>query len=282
MKKIVKQLLFVFFLAAVFVSCKKDENKVFFEGGTSPVLTSSITSANLPLSFLNKDKEAFRLSWTNPNYQFTTGISSQDVSYQIEIDTAGANFTNSKRQTVAVSKELSRTFTVSEFNGYLLNQLQLDTSVPHNIEIRVKSFMVNESGILYSNVVKYTVVPYPIPPVVAPPTTGHLYIVGNATPGGDATGWNNPVSLPSQEFTKKDALHYELTIPLIGGKEYLFLPLNGDWGHKYACKKKADQSATGGDFGFDFADNFPGPAASGNYKIEVDFQRGKYTVTKMP
>ena len=264
-------------LVAVVASCKKDEKKVYFEGGTNPVLSASITSATLPLSFAAKDNEALKLTWTNPNYQFNTGISSQDVSYQIEIDTTGANFTSPKRQTIAVSKELSKTFIVSEFNGYLLNQLQLDTSVPHKIELRVKSFLANQSAIQYSNVLKYTVVPYPIPPVVNPPVTGRLFLVGDATQGG----WNNPVPTPAQEFTKKDALHFEITVALNGGKEYLFLPLNGDWGHKFACKKKADQSATGGDFGYDFGDNFPGPAASGNYKIEVDFQRGKYTVTKL-
>lgn len=277
MKKILKQVFFLSLLVAVVASCKKDEKKVYFEGGTSPVLTASVTSATLPLSFAAKDNEALKLTWTNPNYQFNTGVSSQDVSYQIEIDTTGANFTSPKRQTVAVSKELSKTFNVAEFNGYLLNQLQLDTSVPHKIELRVKSFLTNQSAVLYSNVLKYTVVPYPIPPVVNPPVTGRLFLVGDATQGG----WDNPVPTPAQEFTKKDALHFEITVALNGGKEYLFLPLNGDWGHKFACKKKADQSASGGDFGFDLGDNFPGPTASGNYKIEVDFQRGKYTVTKM-
>jgi hypothetical protein len=276
MKKIVKQLFFLFLLAAVFASCKKDENKVYYEGGTAPVLSATVTSPDLPLSYVNRDKEALKLTWTNPNYKFNTGVSSQDVNYQLEIDTAGANFTNPKRQTIAISKQLSRTFTVSEFNGYLLNQLQLDTSVVHNIEIRVRSFLTNQSAPLNSNVLKYTVVPYPIPPVVNPPSTGKLFLVGDATNGG----WNNPVPLPTQEFTKKDALHFEITVPLIGGKEYLFLPLNGDWGHKYACKKKTDQSPDGGDFGFDLGDNFPGPTASGTYKIVVDFQRGKYSVTK--
>lgn len=281
MKKIVKQLFFLSMLVALFASCKKDENKIYYEGGTEPVLSGSITGGTLPLSYANRDQQAITLTWTNPNYQFTTGISSQDVSYQIEIDTTGANFTSSKKQVIAVSKDLSRSFIVSELNGYLLNQLQLDTSVAHNIEMRVKSTLVNGSVVLYSNVLKYVVVPYPIPPVVAAPTTGHLYIVGNATPGGDATGWNNPVPLPSQEFTKIDALHFEITISLIGGKQYLFIPLNGDWGHKFACKKTADQSADGGEFGYDYSDNFPGPVAGGNYKISVDFQRGKYTVTKL-
>jgi hypothetical protein len=158
-----------------------------------------------------------------------------------------------------------------------LNQLQLIPTVSHDIEIRVKAFLTNETVVQYSNVIKYKVVPYAIPPVVAAPALGQLFLVGDATDGA----WNNPVPTPSQEFTKIDALHFKLTVNLIGGKQYLFLPKNGDWGHKYACKKTADQSASGGDFGYDFSDNFPGPAASGSYKIEVDFQRGKYTVTKL-
>jgi len=276
MKRIVKKIFFLSLLAALFASCKKDEHKIYYEGGTSPVLSSSVNSPELPLSYADRDKQALTLSWTNPGYKFTTGISSQDVNYQIEIDKEGANFASANKQTVSVSKELSKTFIVSEFNGFLLNQLQLDTSVSHNIEIRLKSFLTNQSAVLYSNVIKYAVIPYPIPPVVAPPTTGRLFIVGDATTGG----WGNPVPIPAQEFTKIDALHFEITLPLIGGKEYLFIPLNGDWGHKFACKKKADQSASGGDFGLDYSDNFPGPAAGGTYKIEVDFQRGKYTVTK--
>ena len=277
MKKIIQQLFFLSLLIVLFTSCKKDENKVYFEGGTNPVLTTSITTATLPLSFANKDKQAVTLSWTNPNYKMNTGVSSQDVSYQIEIDTTGANFTSSKKQTVAVSKDLNLSFAVSVLNGYLLNQLQLIPAVSHDIEMRVKCFLTNESAVLYSNVVKFKVTPYAIPPVVDAPTTGKLFLVGSATPGA----WNNPVPTPSQEFTKKDALHFEITVSLSGGGEYLFLPLNGDWGHKFSCKKTADQSPNGGDFGYDFSDNFSGPAASGNYKIEVDFQRGKYTVTKL-
>ncbi|MGI8637063.1 MAG: hypothetical protein ACR2KZ_16845 [Segetibacter sp.] len=121
-------------------------------------------------------------------------------------------------------------------------------------------------------------VPYAIPPKVAPPATGRLYLVGSATAGG----WNNPVPVPLQEFTKISETLYQITVPLIGGQEYLLLPLNGDWGHKYAVKDNSVAGlAEGGDFGFDLSKNFPGPAASGNYKIVVDFQRGKFAVTKM-
>ena len=279
MKKSLKFILIPFLLVFAISSCKKDEHKIFLEGGTPPALVASVTGA-IPLSFANKDKEAVKLNWTNPDYTFTTGISSHSVSYQIEIDTAGADFTNPQKQTISVTSDLSKSFTQEVFNDYLLNQLVLTPGVSHDIEIRVKSFLENNSGLLSSNVLPFAVTPYAIPPKVNPPSTGHLYIVGNATPGGDATGWNNPVPLPSQEFTMVSPTLYQITIPLIGGKEYLFLPLNGDWGHKYAVADKTVPGlSNGGDFKFDAKDNFPGPAASGTYKIVVDFQRGKFTVT---
>jgi hypothetical protein len=46
-----------------------------------------------------------------------------------------------------------------------------------------------------------------------------------------------------------------------------------------ADKSKTDLS-TGGDFGYDLNDNFPAPAASGTYKIQVNFATGKFTLTK--
>jgi starch-binding outer membrane protein SusE/F len=278
MKHILKLIVIAALLITGIVSCSKDENKDYYYGGNPPILTSS----NVPaLSYANADKVAFQLTWTNPNYRFSTGISSQDVSYLVEIDTAGANFTNPQKQTVSVSKDLSISFTVAQFNDYLLNQLVLKPGQPHAIEIRVKSNLAANSATYISNTVSFTVTPYSIPPKVPIPTTNKLYLVGNATPGGDAHGWDNPVPTPSQQFSQLSPTLYEITIPLIGGKEYLLLPLNGDWGNKYAV---ADNTVAGlsdgGDFGFNLSKNFPGPAASGTYKITVDFQRGKFTVTK--
>ncbi|MBK8951120.1 MAG: SusE domain-containing protein [Chitinophagaceae bacterium] len=91
MKNILKLLTGTFLMAVVFSACKKDENQVIFEGGTAPVFTSSSTS---PLVLLkdNKDNVALVLNWTNPNYRFNTGVSSQDVTYILQIDTAGKKF----------------------------------------------------------------------------------------------------------------------------------------------------------------------------------------------
>lgn len=277
MKILLKKLILLSFIATTLWSCTKDEKKDYFEGGTAPVLTASVADS-LPLAYAAKDNPALQLSWTNPNYQFTTGVSSQDVNYLIEIDTAGANFTNPARQTVAVSKELTHTFVQGEFNDYLLNQLVLKPGMVHNLEVRVKSSLGSTSAVsLMSNVLKFNVTPYAIPPKVPPPASGQLFLVGSATAGD----WNNPVPVPSQQFTQVGSTLYEITIPLKGAQEYLFLPVNGDWSHKYAVKDNTVSGlADGGDFGLDFSKNFPGPAADGTYKISADFQRGKFTVAK--
>lgn len=275
MKNIFKILLGAFVIFALW-SCEKDENKVIFKGGTAPLLAAS-ESTSVPLSNDTKDNPALTLNWTNPEYQFNTGISSIDVNYNILIDTTD-DFSNPDFKTISVGTDLSKTFIQSEFNDILLNDLRLKPEISHHITLRVDAFLTGNAGLLSSNSVSLNVTPYTIPPKVKLPVNGELFLVGNATPGGDATGWNNPVPVPSQQFTQLSPTLYEITIDLIGGKQYLAIPVNGDWSHKYAVKNNPD--ASGGDFGYDWSDNFPGPAASGKYKISLDFQRGKFTVTQ--
>jgi len=283
MKNIFKLLFLTSALVTLLWSCEKDDAKDYFKGGTPPAITAATNAGDgqVSLNYLDAAKTALSLKWTNPEYQFTTGVSSQDVTYTVEIDTAGANFTNPARKQVVVAKELSLTLLESELNDYMLNQLSLKKDMEHTLEIRVTSSLSGGAVPLTSNVITLKATPYAIPPKVKLPVNGELFLVGNATPGGDATGWNNPVPVPSQKFTQVSETQYTITINLIGGKEYLMIPVNGDWGHKYAVKDKTSAGLNeGGDFGYDLGDNFPGPGASGSYKIDVDFQRGKFTVTK--
>jgi len=112
---------------------------------------------------------------------------------------------------------------------------------------------------------KYSVTPYN-----GPSLPDNLFIVGSATPGS----WDNPVPVPSQQFTRLNSVEFELTLPLNGGSEYLLLPENGNWDMKYAV---ADGSipglSEGGYLGFytSGGSNIPGPVSSGNYKISVNF-----------
>ncbi len=274
MKNIFKFMIF-FVLTTLIWSCDKDEKKNYLEGGTAPVLSANKTVINL--SYATAADEAVTFSWTNPNYMFTTGVSSQNVNYVMEIDTTGANFTNPNKKELAISMELVLTLTQASLNDYLLNQLVLKPGMNHNLDIRVKSTMANNSAPLYSNVMKYTVKPYAIPPKVTPPASGNLWIIGSAV----ASAWTNPLPSPydvTQKFTRKSETLYELTIDLIGGANgYKLIQINGDWEQQYhAIDGKV---VTGGDFKKENSDpQFPSPAASGKYKITVDFQRGKYFV----
>jgi hypothetical protein len=248
------------------------------EEGTPPALTASKTGT-IPLSFATKDQEAVKLSWTNPAYKFTTGVSSQNVSYLVEIDTTGANFSNPNKKVITVSNDVALSITQNDLNDYLLNQLQLIPGSSHNIEMRVTSNLVGGTGTLRSNVLKFAVTPYSIPPKVEAPTNGNLWLLGDAT----ANGWSNPMNAPyttSQKFTKVSNTLYQITVALPGGGNYKLIQEQGNWSTQYHML--AGGTWEGGDFEKRDADpGFPGPPSAGNYKITVDFQRGKFSVVKL-
>ncbi len=192
------------------------------------------------------------------------------ITYSIQYDSAGKNF--AAPQTLAAGVSVySLSLTQDD-----MNTTALTSGVPigntGKVEYRVKA--VTASGAIgYSNVVTVTIGTFS-------PVPANLYIVGDATPGG----WNNPVPTPSQQFTKVDAYSYSITIGLTAGKSYVFLPLNGDWTHKYGGATDGTQSG-GGTLLKDGAvpgTNTPAPAATGVYKIVVNFQTNTYTVTQLP
>jgi hypothetical protein len=279
-------------LLLLLASCKKDEAKIYFTGGTAPVLTSSVTTDSIPLHAADSTTTAAMFSWTNPNYQFNDGVSSMNVTYYLEFDTVGANFTNPKMVTVSFSSDLSTSFTESSLNSLINNGLQLQDSVQHQIQVRLESFLAPitsaspQGAPLYSSTFNYKVTPYTIPPKVTPPTTGELYIVGSATPGGSAHGWDNPITntpVNQQKFTKISSTEYKITLPLIGGGAYDLLPVNGSWSVKYnVVSNSAAGLPTAGSFQYSTGpgQDVPGPAATGTYTIDVNFQTGTFSVTQ--
>ena len=115
MKKIVNQIFGLTLLIALLASCNKDENKDYYKGGTAPALTAASLAPTVLLK-ANENKVWNTFTWTNPNYRFTTGISSQDVVYTLQFDSTGSNFTNPNIQEMVISKDLSRAVTVKEIN----------------------------------------------------------------------------------------------------------------------------------------------------------------------
>lgn len=281
MKNIIKILSFTLASAVIINACKKDEHQIFFESATAPVLTAS-TTATMVLNKNNKDIVAIKFTWTNPVYRFTTGISSQDVTYTLQFDTAGVNFTSPGIQERQIANNLDVTLTVGELNQFL-SKMELKDGKAYNMEIRIKAALVNQSLPLYSNVIKINITPY-LDFAVEPPGTlaanydnGNLWVTGSCFPGAD---WTNPVPPPydvTYKFTKIDKLHYQLIVDFDNTGGYKLIQEQGNWATQYHAL--VANTALSGDFEKKDADpQFASPGV-GRYKIEVNFQTGKYKLT---
>ena len=276
MKKIFQFLTYTMAVLLVLSACSKEENKVYLQGGTPPVLSG--TSTDIVLVPGAEEQLAITFSWTNPNYMFTTGVSSHDVIYTLEIDTLGANFTSGNKYVTSISKALSVSYTKGELNSIMGNTMLVPTGKQYTFQARVSSSLGSAGAAkVTSEVFAFKANPFTPPPKVELPTTGKLYLVGDASPGG----WTNPVPLPSQEFTKVNNTTYEISIALTGGKSLLFLPLNGDWADKYGFAGANNENNPDGDNLRRGGGDIRVPAGGGNYKIRVDFQLGKFTLTKL-
>lgn len=277
MKNIFKWIAMPALLATVFWSCKKNETIDYYTAGTNPVLTASDTA--LKFTPADSNKNAITVSWTNPNYQFTTGISSQNVNYSLQMDTLGANFTNPKMFTYSTANNLSKTFTVTEINSDLANVIGLATGVQHTVQMRVVSSLGSSNGaMLISNILQFNTTPYSPPALVTPPSTGTLYIVGAAA----ASGWNVPIpaaNVVAQTFTKVSATEYKLTVALTGGAEYKLIGSATDANYTIQYSVAAtDTYPNGGPFVAN-GNNSIAPSTSGTYVLDFNFQTGIFTVT---
>ncbi len=228
-----------------------------------PITLSPSSSSPLTLLVANATSKAVSFNWTATNY------GSNNINYAIQFDTVGGNFT--APQVIQYGNLLTSSMIVNDLNNYCI-AAGVQGGATKKVEFKIVSYL--GAGyivpLVISNIVQLTITTFtPVPP--------NLYIVGDATPGG----WNNPVPTPSQQFTRLDAVSYGIVVNLTAGKSYLFLPLNGDWSHKYGGA--TDGTASGG--GALLQDNAvpgsntPAPATSGLYQIIVNFQTGKYTIT---
>lgn len=262
----------------VLTSCQKQETQIYYEGGTTPVLSANLsdTIALVPVDSLNS---AITFSWTNPNYIFSDGISSQNVTYNLQIDTVGANFTNPLLQTVSNTSVLSASITVRDLNKLLAGKMGLAFGQNHKIQVRLVAQLGTNQAQLTTNTLTFDVTPYAPPPLITPPSTGTLFIVGSAVAGG----WNNPIdpaNLSAQQFTKVSNTEYKITIPLVGAGEYKLIAKSGSWGEQWSVATQDDPTEIyGGSFILN-GNNSLAPPTSGTYVIDVDFQIGKFTVTK--
>lgn len=265
MKYFSKLLIPVIVLVAFFASCDKVDDLPVYQPGNAVVISSSVST--IAAAPADSNNVGMVISWTSPKYAQDSSL----YKFVVQIDSTGRNF----------SKAVSKTFTgvrSGSFTNKELNVIMLgygfSFNVPYDMDVRVISSYGNNNEQYTSNTLKIKMTPYKVPPKVALPTTGKLFLVGSASQGG----WANPVPVPTQEFSRLDETTFAGVFNLIGGNQYLALPLNGNWDHKFSVAD-ATAPAAAGDFGYDLANNFNGPATSGWYLIVLNFQTGKYSVT---
>ena len=251
-----------------FIACEKIERLPFYAEGFNPELTASATS--LAPAPADSNKTVLTLVWANPEY----ASDSNSFKYIVQIDSAGRNF--SKAVSFQLIGKRTMSFIAKDLNNLMLNY-GFQYNKAYDLDFRVISSYGNNNERRTSNTLRIRATTYKIPPKVTLPSSGRLYIVGDATQGG----WTNPMPVPSQELARMDETTFGGIFQLNGGKQYLVLPLNnGDWSNKYSVASNALPGlAAGGNFGYNLPDNFPGPAANGLYKLLMDFQDGKFTVT---
>jgi len=274
MKHIIKYLTLSVMFVVFITACDKKDTVTFSANGNAPVLTGSATT----IAALSKDSSAVGLvlNWSNPKYStsFTT------TKYVVEIDSSGRNFAKSVKYTIIGA--LTDTFTNSALNSILLG-FGFNYKVAYNVDIRVTSSYGNNNEQYVSNTLTVNMTPYVTPPLVTVP--GSLYMVGAAT----QNGWTNPVPDSTQKFYQRDSVTFEGVFNLVGGQQFLLLPVYGSWDYKYAVIDNTTgtiAAGTGGSFGYytsaaptAYNSNIPAPATSGWYNVVVDFQHGIYTIT---
>lgn len=244
------------------------------ESGEKPVLNDELAIEFADLSgttfvLLKADADDIfqEFEWSGPDYGFDAS-----VTYTVELDVAGNNFADAV--IVTTTSESSVEVTVSTVNTKLLS-LGLEPGVQVDVEVRVKATVLSSMDPIYSDLKGFNVTPYNDEPDPIFPFPDELFIVGSATPGG----WSNPVSVPTQQFTRINSYSYGMVINLTGGQEYLLLPVNGSWDNKYNPPTGGGSGATGSFQPNAGGNNIPGPAVDGTYKIIIDFSTGTYTTT---
>jgi hypothetical protein len=267
MKLLSKIILSVFLVGAIFTACTKADSLANYGNQTGTISVLSSSTATLAPIAADSSKVGITFSWTNPNY----ATNSSTVKYVLEIDSASRNFSKAVSKTVIGS--LNTSFLNKEINTILLG-FGFQFNVAYDVDVRLTTSYGNNNEKYVCNTVRLKMTPYKVPPKIALPTSSKLFLVGDASAGG----WSNPVPVPTQEFSRLDETTWVGVFNLTGGKQYLALPVNGDWSNKFSVANNTVAGlSAGGDFGFNLNDNFPGPATSGWYKITFDFQQGKFS-----
>ncbi|SIT96219.1 SusE outer membrane protein [Epilithonimonas bovis DSM 19482] len=164
-----KKLLFLLPLAAflVIMGCREELASQEFEKSELSLKTSEISEL-LP----NMYNSGYNFSWTAGNNMGTGSA----ITYTLEIDKKENNFAHP--QVYEVGKNVySYDIKIGELNTILVKTYGAEPGKPFTMQARITATFADSSVKAQAAVTDFTVTPFK-------PFTDHLFIVGDATPGG--------------------------------------------------------------------------------------------------
>jgi starch-binding outer membrane protein SusE/F len=276
-----KTLFFMIALAGIviFNSCKKEGYEPVLEKSSGPVISSPANNATYVLQEDQKNEPFESFTWSAADYNINAGRNWElmnsdklgDITYTVQLDTEGDNFSSPITLTATTSTSFS--MTVGELNGKLLT-MGLATGTAHNLVLRVIGDVSITSVLdnVISETVKFTVTPFEAA-IVFP----SIYLLGDAT----APGWDNANALPMFAFSETQ---FAIVANLAGeGKFLKFIKDLGAWAPQWGTDGGTSES---GPLVFRPTEAEPDPAAIpapvevGDYRIFADIGALTYSITK--
>ena len=239
--------IFVLFIVVIgFGSC--DDNE-YFELLPKEETFKIVTPSNGSVVVLhnpNLSNTALFLSWSVPS-------GSEGSTYIIEIAEAGTEFETPFL--LGTSEGTNFSMTVDELNTFLLDTMGLNADEANKLEIKVSS----STDVTEAITVLFT--PYTV-------EFEELFLVGSITD----PQWSPEDALP---MTRLDFNLFEITVDLIDGDEFKFLPTNTGWDGDLG-----EDPDNAGHLIEDGEQNLSGYPA-GKYKINVDLNTFTFVIEEL-
>ena len=244
--KYIYKIFVLFIVVIVFGSC--DDNE-YFELLPKEETFKIVTPSNGSVVVLhnpNLSNTALFLSWSVPS-------GSEGSTYIIEIAEAGTEFETPFL--LGTSEGTNFSMTVDELNTFLLDTMGLNADEANKLEIKVSS----STDVTEAITVLFT--PYTV-------EFEELFLVGSITD----PQWSPEDALP---MTRLDFNLFEITVDLIDGDEFKFLPTNTGWDGDLG-----EDPDNAGHLIEDGEQNLSGYPA-GKYKINVDLNTFTFVIEEL-
>ena len=255
MKKVLTKFIALSSIGLLMLSaCKKDGALVTSNGGKAGTLNASTTTPALDKAKLTDTTKIINFSFTTANYGFSAAVTNT-----LQIDAVGDNWLKPTSVTFG-NKVHNQGYSTADFNALLL-KLNLPAGVASQIQVRVAHSISADVAPVYSNVISMTVTPFNL--------TSFLWITGSFS------GWGNPGTPPTIDSLVSvtgNGVYVGVINFTTGNRDFLILPVKGDWSHKYATNDA--KNSTSSTVTYDAPNNLYAPSSVGWYQVTFNLNSG--------